>query len=481
MLFGRRKFIRDFSLATAGFAIAPNLLRGDDDEASKLPESRKIFKDGGEPVRLGFVGTGLMGGENMRQFKRLGQLISAYCDVDTKYGFGKARKFAEKGAPYFVDYREMFEKMRGKLDGIVISTPDHSHYAAAICALRHGFPIYLEKPMCHTIWQIRELAKFAKERNSITQMGNIVHAGDGIRICWEWINAGLIGKVRRVVIWTDRPLSKSCNQRPGAYLSWPPSEEVPPELDWDKWQNVESVQGFSSKLHPLNWRRFWKYGTGSLGDIGCHMLDVPISALELGYPKKVVARSRGVTEISVSLQDNVTYYFEKSSQGVPVTIDWYSGFLKRGADGKYEKDYDQSFLPPLPDQYLARGKGYEDLSDNGMFIIGDEGVLYSPTMHLFGKPVLLSGKKFNPRDIAASRPRIRQGDLRLNFVDGIRGDVAKTCSNFEEAKVLTEIVALGNLALQLGEPIVWDIKNMKCVGLERADALIKTPMRDGWC
>lgn len=102
-------------------------------------------------------------------------------------------------------------------------------------------------------------------------------------------------------------------------------------------------------------------------------------------------------------------------------------------------------------------------------------------MHLFGKPVLLSGKKFNPRDIAASRPRIRQGDLRLNFVDGIRGDVAKTCSNFEEAKVLTEIVALGNLALQLGEPIVWDIKNMKCVGLERADALIKTPMRDGWC
>ena len=301
MMFGRRKFIRDFSLATAGFAIAPNLLRGDDDEASKLPESRKIFKGGGEPVRLGFVGTGLMGGENMHQFKRLGQLISAYCDVDTKYGFGKARKFAEKGAPYFVDYREMFEKMRGKLDGIVISTPDHSHYAAAICALRHGFPIYLEKPMCHTIWQIRELAKFAKERNSITQMGNIVHAGDGIRICWEWINAGLIGKVRRVVIWTDRPLSKYCNQRPGAYLSWPPSEEVPPELDWDKWQNVESVQGFSSKLHPLNWRRFWKYGTGSLGDIGCHMLDVPISALELGYPKKVVARSRGVTEISVSL------------------------------------------------------------------------------------------------------------------------------------------------------------------------------------
>ena len=195
-----------------------------------------------------------------------------------------ARKYVDKDAQGFVDYREMFDKLAGKLDAVVISTPDHSHFAAAMCALKHGIPIYLEKPMCHNIRQIRELTKFAEEKGLATQMGNMVHSGDGIRYTKEWIASGLIGKVRKVIMWTTRPVG-GCNRPTMAYKSWP-SEPVPPTLDWDKWLNVADWGPFSSEIVPLNWRRVYKYGTGALGDIGTHILDVPMFALDLDYPTK---------------------------------------------------------------------------------------------------------------------------------------------------------------------------------------------------
>ncbi len=474
----RREFLKTVAGASAGLFFAPYLSAKPkkNEQAEYVKELKK------NPLRLAVVGCGLMGGADMHRLRVVGQKFVAYCDVDTgKYGFGNAKKYAEKDAKGFVDYREMFDKMKGKIDGVVIATPDHAHFAPAMLALKYGFPVFLEKPMCRNIWQIRELTKFAAQKGLPTQMGNMVRSGDGIRITKEWIAAGLIGKVREVVMWTTRPLG-GCNRPTMAYKEWP-SEPIPAHLDWDKWLNVAEYGPYSSEIVPLNWRRVYKYGTGSLGDIGTHILDVPMYALDLGYPSKVEARQTGGTEISVPRQDHVTYYFDKSNQGEKVKLSWYSGFLKPNADGKWQKGYDESFLPPLPKAFTETGRSYKDLSTaDGMFIIGDEGVLYSPKMHLMGKPIVLpKSRAKDAAQIEQSIERIKFANHYLNFVEAVQGKVKKAASDFSDVAKLTEVVMLGNLALRSGENIHWDAANMSAIGASKKVAsFVNEPMRSGW-
>ena len=389
MMNTRRKFLRDLSCASAATFAAPYLSFGaSPNEKPKAPEPYE--KD---PIRIGFVGCGLMGGANMKILKGLNQKLAAYCDVDTgSYGFGNAKKYADPDAKAFVDYREMFDKMKGKLDAIVISTPDHGHFAPAMSALKHGFPIYLEKPLCHNIRQIRELTKFAEGKGLATQMGNMVHSGEGLRITKEWIAAGLIGKVREVIIWTTRPVG-GCNRPTMAYKEWP-SEPVPPTLDWDKWLNVAEPGPFSSEIVPLNWRRVYKYGTGALGDIGTHIIDVPMFALDLDYPSRISSRQTGGTEISVPRQDHITYYFDNSNQGEKVKIHWYSGFLKPDKNGEWPKGFDKSFLFPLPIEFaLYTHKSTRIFQPPTECLSSRRVRLDSPKMHLMGKPIVFRNRK----------------------------------------------------------------------------------------
>lgn len=477
----RRRFLKDITVAGAAFAAFPHV------SCTTAPKYKPVRtapmgQMDETRLRLAFVGTGLMGGQNMKIFKTLGQELTAYCDVDKKYGYDTAKRYVDDKALAFTDYREMFDKLQGKVDGVVISTPDHSHFSIAISALKYGFPIYLEKPMCHNVWQIRELTRFAAEKGLPTQMGNFVHSGEGIRTTKEWIAGGLIGKVRKVVIWTCRPLT-GVNRPAMEYKQWP-SEPVPPHLDWDKWLNTAEYGPYSSEIVPLNWRRVYKYGTGSLGDIGTHIIDVPMYALGLDYPSKITSRQRGGTEISVPKQDHVTYYFDKSNQGVPVELHWYSGFSKKydSNQGRF-KDYDKSFLPPLPEEFTSLGKSWKDLStEDGMFIIGDEGVLYAPKMHLIGKPVILpKSRAALANEIAKTETRIRNGDHRLNFLDAIRGNVPQATSDFSNVAKLTEVVMLGNMSLRANEDVIWDAKKMTCVGgSAKLNSYINTPMRPGW-
>ncbi len=474
----RRTFLRDMSVASAAVSAMPYLSFGAQ-EGEKPKELEPYEKD---PIRIAVVGAGLMGTANMKIMKGLKQRLVAYCDVDTgAHGFGNAKKHADKDALAFTDYREMFDKLQGKIDAAVISTPDHSHFAAAMCALKHNIPIYLEKPMCHNIRQIRELTKFSEEKGLVTQMGNMVHSGEGIRITKEWIQAGLIGKVKKVVIWTTRPLG-GCRLPTQGYKQWP-SDPVPPTLDWDKWLNVAEYGPFSKDIVPLNWRRVYKYGTGALGDIGTHIIDVPMFALDLGYPSKITSRQTGGTEISVPKQDHIVYHFDNSNQGEKVEIHWHSGFLKPDKKGNYPAGYDLSFLPELPKEFTKTGRSYKDLSTaDGMFIIGDEGILYSPKMHLMGKPVVLPREKAAlTKNIEKTEVRVKYNDHRLNFVEAVRGDIKKATSNFTDIAKLTEVVLLGNLTLRTGEDVVWDAKSMKAIGgSAKMNSYIDSPMRPGW-
>ncbi len=467
----RRDFLKNFAILAGGAALAPNIF-------AQAPK-----KEDKNALRFAFIGCGNRGRHNINMFcKNLGQKCVALCDTDTgRVGYAGASE-AYPDAALFRDYREMFEKMAGKIDAVAISTPDVSHYAAAMCAAKYGIPFYLEKPMCHTIGQIRSLYKAVKDKKITAQMGNQSHSTEGIRFCAEWIKGGLIGKVREVVLWTDRPLGKGVAGFPNNVWKYPSEKPVPPTLDWDLWQNVAEPQPyFGDRVADRMWRGWWKYGSGSLGDIGCHMLDIPVYSLGLSYPSKITAATRGVTPISVASQEKVEYFFDKSNQGNPVKVTWYSGFKYPDKDGNYPESYDKSLLPPLPKEYTDTGRGYRELSDNGQFIIGEKGVIYCPAMHLGGRPALL------PRDLWESvknnlprtEERIKNGDHWLNFVEAVRGE-AKLSSAFDYAHVLTEVVQLGNLAVRTGSDIVWDAKNLVCKGDKAATALVNPPMRSGW-
>lgn len=467
----RRLFLKNASLATAGMLYSSNLFA----QAKQMRDFEK------NPMNLAFVGTGLMGGQNMRIFlNTMKQNCVAVCDVDSDYGLRNPKNLAPN-APVFKDYREMFAKMADKIDGVIISTPDNSHFGVAMCALKYKLPIFVEKPLCYSIAQARMLTEAAKEANVVTQMGNFVHSGAGIDYVKEWINAGAIGKVKEVVAWTCRPL-KMCNQKPKGWKTWPKPDKIPQSLDWDKWLNVTEYSDYYDAVAPLNWRRFYKFGSGSLGDIGCHILDIPITALNLTMPEKVESIQRGGTKICVPLQDKTTYYFPTSSQNVPVKVTWYSGFVQPDENGNFPEAYDKSLLPPLPKAFTDINGTYKRLSDDGMFIIGTEGVIYSPTMHLLGKPVLLpKARALDMKPLLDERTQhIKAGNHHLDFLQGIAGEVKKCRSDFSVAGPLTEIIQLGNLSLQLERPITWDSKNLKCVGDSAADVLINPSMRSGW-
>ncbi len=467
----RRNFIKNISLATS-ITFAPTIF------AQKTISKPKYEKN---PLRLAFIGTGLMGGVNMNiLLKQLKQQCVAVCDVDTKYGAVNQRRFAPK-AQVFIDYREMFEKLDGKIDGVVVSTPDNSHYSIAMTALKYKVPVYLEKPLCHSIEQTRLLSEAASKIDVATQMGNFVHSGCGIDYVREWIDAGAIGTVKEVIAWTCRPL-KGCNQIPKGWTKWPKPDKIPATLDWDKWLNTTEYSDYYDAVVPLNWRRFYKFGSGSLGDIGCHILDVPITALDLPAPDFVEVRQRGGTSICVPYQDETIYHFPTSRQGNPINISWYSGMVQPDDNGKFPVGYDQSFLPKLPKEYTDTKRGYKQLSNDGMFIIGTEGVIYSPTMHLMGKPVLLpiSRAKDLKSELDKRTAELKNVNHRLNFIQAISGDVKKCNSDFSVAGPLTETVQLGNVALQIGKSIKWFSKEMRCDNKD-ADAFIRTPMRKGFC
>ena len=467
----RRDFLKAMALFGGAAALPSRLFADAANEQTPEPNA----------LRMGIIGCGRRGAHNMNTFgKNLRQNIAAICDTNLNYLNAANHQF--KGAERFRDYREMLDKMEGRLDAVVISTPDVSHYAAAMCAVEKGLNIYIEKPFCHTIWQIRSLYKAIRDKGVLVQMGNQSHSTEGIRYCAEWIKAGLIGRVKEVVLWTDRPLGTGVADFPNDVKEYPAAEPVPEWLDWNLWQNVAEPQDyFGHGVTQEKWRGWWKYGSGSLGDIGCHMLDIPVYALGLPYPSKIESKTRGVTAISVASQEAVEYTFAKSNQGSPVKVTWYSGFKYPDKEGNYPAGYDKSLLPPLPKEYTDTGRGYSQLSDNGQFLIGEKGVIYCPSMHQGGRPSLLPRELWEDvkDNLPRTEERILHNDHWLNFVRSVKGE-DKLSSAPEYAHVLTEVVQLGNLASRTGAKIVWDSKNLVCVGNPAATKFVNPPMRKGW-
>ncbi|GAA0455805.1 MULTISPECIES: Gfo/Idh/MocA family protein [Sphingomonas] len=427
-------------------------------------------------VNVAVIGAGGMGAQNMA--KLTSQNIVALADVDFDHvaksfvdNKGVARpemqplKAAYDRADRFADYRRMFDA-RKDIDAVVIATPDHHHAIAAKQAMERGLHVYVQKPLTYTVREGRTLLEVARRNPKlVTQMGNQGHSGDDGRRVVEWIRGGVIGRVREVHVWTNRPLWPQGEARPAAVTA-------PSSLDWNLWLGPAPVDwGYHPDYAHFNWRGWVPFGVGSLGDMGAHLVDFPVWALEPGLPTRIETRhSRwgGDTDIwdgkppadlgSYPLANITTYQFGRAKDG-PLTMTWYDGGL----------------MPPTPTAMPLTARMNPD---GGVLYVGDRGMLMHET---YGeKPVLIGdGVAERAAAVPMSLPRILGGrdGHEMNWIRAIRGEEAIS-SPFSVAVPLTETMLLGMVALRADQPIEYD--GDRITNVAEANQFLDREYRKGW-
>jgi predicted dehydrogenase len=440
----RRQFLKTAALsALAG----PNILRAQNSK---------------QKIRVACVGIGQMGNGAVSGSRD--EEIVAFCDVDWReIGGRSAAEIAKKHpkVPKFTDFREMLDKKGADIDAVLISTPDHTHFAAAMAAMEAKKHVFVQKPLAHNIWQVRTLQKAAQKYGVQTVMGNQGHCWEGIRLVKEWFEAGVLGEVKEVHCWTDRPKGKV------GFINPPPAHPaktalVPEGLSWDLWQGPVAPRDYSPEYLPQFWRGWWDYGCGGLGDIGCHCLDAPFWTLQLGMPEKVevVEQEKWEHRAYTAPASHIIFHFAARGDLPAVQIHWYEGGL-------------------LPEALPGMTKG---LPDNGMIMKGSKETLFSEGMRV-QSPQLWPRERMTPLiDVLRRKPLPRSvaGEPIGELFAAIRGDIPHAGSHFDYACPLTELVNTGVLAIRSGKTIEWDSASMKVKGAPEFDAWIKEPVRDGW-
>lgn len=459
----RRAFIKAGTLlaASAGVTFAAGAERKAGKKAGAAPvEEPYVRPTPSTNLRVACIGIGGKGRSDVMDLANYAHIV-AFADVDLGPGSRAELTFKHfPEVPRFTDYRVMFEKMGKEFDAVTISTPDHSHYPAAMLAMAAGKHVFVQKPMANTIWECRQMLLAARKSKVVTQMGIQGHTFEGQRLLREWLEAGAIGDVESVRYWTNRPIWPQ-----GAKLNWAPGDR-PADLNWDVWQGtVEQERPFSRDLHPFKWRGAWDYGCGALGDIGCHLFDAAFWALELDVPTSVEAVATTPFDEHVAPTQSVLRYRFTTAKGrtlaKPVEFLWSDG----------------SLLPPRPVE-LADGRTLDP--QFGQIICGTGGQIYSPggyceTLRLIPEAEM---QAFAAKRPAKKYPRVLGGPIK-EWIDAI-GTQTQPGANFEYAAKLTEVVLLGNLAIRLGRPIEWDSEAMQVKGTPEADRLIRRSYRKGW-
>ena len=375
--------------------------------------------------------------------------IVALCDVDELNAAATFKKYSS--AKRYKDFRVMFDKEKS-IDAVTISMPDHMHFPAAMWAMRLKKNVYCQKPLTHTVEEARKLTEAARKYNVATQMGNQGHSDRWLRRNVELVQAGVIGQVREAHCWTDRPIWPQGVNRP---TDMPP---VPATLDWDAWLGVAPKRPYSPAYVPFKWRGFWDFGTGALGDMGCHVYDMPFWALNLGAPASVEAQQDGMTKESPPKWSIITYEFPQRGKLAPAKFVWYDGGKKPNAD-------------------LVKGK---KLATNGVILVGDKDTLYVPSY--WGKGEFISGAKYDDfKNVSETLPKKDNFD-RCHYEEWIAACKGgpKAYSNFDNSGPLTEMVLLGNVALRAGKKIEWNAKKLKVTNDKAANQFLAKEYRKGW-
>ena len=394
--------------------------------------------------------------------------VVAVCDIDQVRLDDMATK--QKESKKFNDYRELLHELGDKIDAVIVSTPDHTHAPAACMAMRMGKHVYCQKPLAHTVWEARLMRETAREKKVCTQMGNQGTADSGFRGAVELVRSGAIGEVTEVHVWTNRPFNY-WKQAPDIVARSPESVPIPSHVHWDLFLGTVPERPYNPVYHPHNWRGWWDFGTGALGDMACHTTNLPFMALQLGLPVRVSARSGEINSETYPAWATITYEFPARGNLPPVKLTWYEG----AKDGKRH-------LPPssiFPDRGLPP-------SDSGSVMIGSRYRMYSPNDY-GARQVVWPKEGYTelkvPERTLPRHERARDIDTnqKREWVAAIRaGKPALALSNFDYASTLTESMLLGNIATRSGQAFDYNPETGEIAGNSEASRFLKPSIRKGW-
>jgi predicted dehydrogenase len=401
-----------------------------------------------------------MGGGDIATLARLGVNVVALCDVDDERAAGSFKAFPK--ARRYKDFRVMLDKEAKEIDAVSVGTPDHIHAVATMAAIRAGKHVYCQKPLTHTLHECRTVTEAAHKAGVATQMGNQGHATEGARLTNEWLRAGVIGSVSEVHVWSDRA-GKLWKQGIGRPSGTP---KVPETLDWNLWLGPIQERPYNPAYAPVSWRGWYDFGTGALGDMGCHIIDHPVWALDLGAPSFVEART--------TLDGSVLDGNKPNTETYPIAAIIYYDFPARGKQPAVRMTwYDGGLMPATP-SLMPKG---QNLPDNGVLYVGSKGLMYHSSHG--GMPQLLPG---DLHDEAKKVPKTmeRSPGHYEEWVAACKGG-AKPVSNFDYSGPLTEIVLLGVLSLRApGKRLEWDSANLKVKNVPEVNSFIRAEYRKGW-
>jgi len=421
-----------------------------------LLPGRVLGKDGAvapnEKLNIATIGCGGRAMANIGPCRK--ENLVGFCDVDSKRAAAglKVRNDEFPQAGIWTDYRKMLDELGDQVDAVLVSTPDHTHAHAALWAMRAGKHVYCEKPLAHSIWEARLMAEAAAKYGVVTQMGNQGHSFEGMFRIREWYEAGLLGTVEKVELWSNRSGDKPVPQ-PG---------DVPANLDWDLWLGPAEARPYSSSYVPGNWRWYWDFGCGALGDIGCHTLDIPHFALGLGVPEKITATSEGGDVARCPKRSILTYEFGARGDQPPVKVIW--------RDGGH-----------LPERPADLDEDFELNKEGGAIFYGSKATLYSGGMRP-NRPFIMPLTKHEELQADAQPkvlPRAFGGEQHSDWLNACKTG-GRAVSDFAVAAPLAEVVLLGNVALRAGAPIVWDAEKMVVTSDEAANQYVRSHVRKGW-
>lgn len=483
-------------LASAGaFAVTP---RGSFGTTQSVPSSEKI--------NVAVIGTGCHGTRHLKALlaHQPDVQVVALCDVNTESndyrdfdykdgiaGLEPARRIVERHdnqqerqgrknrCATYRDFRVMLERQKD-IDAVLVATPDHSHATVAMAAIKMGKHIYCEKPLTHAVAEARALTDATRVAGVASQMGNQLHSSHALRRQVEIIQSGILGPVREVHVWCGNtgwhgPWSQISQQRWAAdsenFTTGPDFPQgtppVPDGLDWDLWLGPAPYRPYHPAYLPFKWRGWWQFGSGTLGDMGCHMLDIPFWGLGLEHPIQIEASSTTVNTETAPVASVVHYLFPARDVKPPVKLTWYDGGLQ----------------PPRPEELSPD----LDLPDFGLLLVGENGKLLAT----YNGPFTFLPETLNDRvdQVQSTLPRVNHPNAKNDpmalslhhreWLNACKGG-PQTLSNFEYAGLLTETVLLGVIAVKTGKPLHWDAEKMQITNFPEANEFVRPTYRQGW-
>lgn len=472
----RRRFLGASAGFAAGVFAGPNLLLRGQDTAGKKLNLAQIGANG-----KGLADTGMV---------TLTHNIVAMVDVDQKrleealVKRENHHRDSGQGTPptpkLYNDYRKMFDEMAKDIDGVIVSTPDHTHFIAAMHAIKLGKHVCVQKPLCNYIHEVRALHQAAKDAGVVTQMGNQGRTMDGQRLAKEWIEQGVIGTLKEIRLWTNRPIW------PQGPIKKKPAE-TPEGLDWNNWLSCEPFEPYfefdlpeeeakankrGNSVHPFNWRGWWQFGSGALGDMGCHIMDATFSILGQLIPEKIEVESSEITDLNAPVWSKLVYHMPAGKHPA-MKVTWHDG-MKDGQPNKPERH------PDIPEETFKK-------ASSGMMFIGTDGVVFEGDAYC-ASPVIYPLDKFTQVRLDMKAGKIKQTEKRSVMPNNPQGEWAHhivngglPSSNFDYSCPLTEFVLLGNLAIRSKQAIQWDKAAAKVTNVEAANKFVARPSyREGW-